>query len=132
MELAEVCRTPIALNGEDSTDSQPSFRVWLGHPDHPNNWGVVLGIDASRGELSRVKGGTPRFFFRSEDIARCVTAIRERLPRQAETIFQYAEKICRHCFDLLGYEDLDYGREIDCHFTGQIVVKSEGSTTMLA
>ena len=41
--------------------------------------------------------------------------LRERMPQQAETIVKRAEKICRHRFDLLGYEDLDYGREIDWH-----------------
>ena len=37
------------------------------------------------------------------------------MPRQAEAIVKRAEKICRHRFDMLGYEGLDYGREIDWH-----------------
>ena len=74
-----------------------------------------LGIDPSRGKLRLAEDGTRRFFFRSEDIPRWMDLVRERIPQQAETIVRGAEKICRHRFDLLGYEDLDYGLEIDWH-----------------
>ena len=74
-----------------------------------------LGIDPSRGKLRLAEAGTRRFFFRSEDIPRWMDLLRERIPQQAETIAKRAEKICQHRFDLLGYEDLDYGREIDWH-----------------
>jgi len=74
-----------------------------------------LGIDPSRGELRRAEAGSRRFFFRSEDIPRWMDLLRERMPQQAVRIAKHAEKICQHRFDLLGYEDLDYGREIDWH-----------------
>jgi hypothetical protein len=74
-----------------------------------------LGLDPSRGELGRAEVGSRKFFFRSEDIPQRMNALRERMPQQAETIVQRAEKICQHRFDLLGYQDLDYGREIDWH-----------------
>jgi hypothetical protein len=74
-----------------------------------------LGIDPSRDELRRAEAGSRRFFFRSEDIPRWMDLLRERMPEQAETIAKHAEKICQHRFDLLGYKDLDYGREIDWH-----------------
>ena len=74
-----------------------------------------LGIDPSRGELRPVKAASRRFFFHSEDIPQWMDLLRERMPQQAETIVKRAEKICGHRFDLLGYEDLDYGREIDWH-----------------
>jgi hypothetical protein len=74
-----------------------------------------LGIDPTHGEIRRAGDGTRRFFFRSEDVPRCVNLLRERMPQQAVAIIKSAEKICRHRFDLLGYEDLDYGREIDWH-----------------
>ncbi len=41
--------------------------------------------------------------------------MQERLPEQVESITKSAEKICQHRFNLLGYRDLDYGREIDWH-----------------
>jgi hypothetical protein len=74
-----------------------------------------LGIDPSRGEVRPAKAASRRFFFRSDDIPRLMDLLRERTPQQAETITRQAEKICRHRFDLLGYEDLDYGWEIDWH-----------------
>lgn len=74
-----------------------------------------LGLDPSRGELRRTEAGSRRFFFRSEDIPRWMDLIRERMPQQVEAIAKRAETICQHRFDLLGYEDLDYGREIDWH-----------------
>ena len=74
-----------------------------------------LGIDPSRGELRRAEAGSRRFFFRCEEIPRLMDLLRERMPQQAEMIGQQAEGICRHRFDLLGYEDLDYGWEIDWH-----------------
>jgi hypothetical protein len=74
-----------------------------------------LDMDPLRGEFLQPESGSHRFFFRSEDIARWIDLLRERMPQQAEAIIRHAEKICRHHFDLLGYEDLDYGREIDWH-----------------
>ena len=74
-----------------------------------------LGVNPSLGELRRAGSGSRRFFFRSEDIPRWMNLLRVRMPQQVETIAKRAEKICQHRFDLLGYEDLDYGREIDWH-----------------
>lgn len=74
-----------------------------------------LGVDPSRGELRRAESGSGKFFFRSEDIPRWMDLLRMRMPQQVETIVKGAEKICHHRFDLLGYEDLDYSREIDWH-----------------
>lgn len=74
-----------------------------------------LGIDPSRGELLRSEVASRRFFFRSEEVSRWMDLLRERMPQQAATIVRRAEKICLHRFDLLGYQDLDYGREIDWH-----------------
>jgi heparinase II/III-like protein len=73
----------------------------------------VLGIDPSRRELRRKALGTPKFFFCWEDISQRIDLLRQRMPQQAKTIVERAEKICQHRFDLLGYEDLDYGQEID-------------------
>lgn len=74
-----------------------------------------LGMDPLRGEFHQPESESHRFFFRSEDIPRWMDLLRERMPQQAEAIIQRAEKICQHRFDLLGYKDLYYGREIDWH-----------------
>src|ERR1700689_2894337 len=55
------------------------------------------------------------FFFRPDSIGSVLDLLRERLPGQVEQIIQQAEKICRHRFDLLGYEGLDFGDPIDWH-----------------
>jgi len=57
----------------------------------------------------------PRFFFSPEAIPSLCASLKQRLPENVETILRQAERICRHRFDLLGYEDLDYGTEIDWH-----------------
>ncbi len=55
------------------------------------------------------------FFFQPEDIPRVATILYERLPQETGQIIAQAEQICRHRFDLLGYDDLHYGQEIDWH-----------------
>jgi len=75
----------------------------------------AMGIDPTCDETPRKENRAGSFFFQSEDIPRRMELLRKRIPHQVETITKRAEKICRHRFDLLGYEDLDYGREIDWH-----------------
>src|SRR5208282_5337405 len=41
--------------------------------------------------------------------------LRKHLPDEAAQILREADEICRHRFRLLGYENLDYGAEIDWH-----------------
>jgi hypothetical protein len=76
---------------------------------------VSLGFDPSRREMRRSDVGTRAFFFCREGLQRILDLLRRRMPGQVESIVKQAEKICRHRFDLLGYEDLDYGAEIDWH-----------------
>jgi hypothetical protein len=63
--------------------------------------------------LSTVSPGT--FFFGADSIASILAILRQRLPEETEQIIRRAEKICQHRFDLLGYENLDYGIAIDWH-----------------
>jgi len=56
-----------------------------------------------------------RFFFDSQRVPSLCALLKQRLPQQADHIVAQAQQICRHRFDLLGYERLDYGREIDWH-----------------
>lgn len=58
---------------------------------------------------------TGHFFFTPADVASLCAQLKQSLPSRAENIVLQAEKICRHRFDLLGYQDLDYGAEIDWH-----------------
>lgn len=57
-----------------------------------------------------------RFFFAPAEVPSLCAVLRQACPSQADDIVLHAEKLCRHRFDLLGYESLDYGSEIDWHF----------------
>lgn len=56
-----------------------------------------------------------KFFFTASEIASRVDLFRTHLPKATEEILRDAEAICDHRFRLLGYENLDYGAEIDWH-----------------
>jgi Heparinase II/III-like protein/Heparinase II/III N-terminus len=55
------------------------------------------------------------FFFQPAEVPSLSAVVKQAFPSQAEGIVCQAEKICRHQFDLLGYKNLDFGREIDWH-----------------
>jgi len=74
-----------------------------------------LGFDFARNSRSSSTGNRGNFFFNPDSIDALLALLRQRLPGQAERIVYQAEKICQHRFDLLGYEDLDYGPVIDWH-----------------
>jgi Heparinase II/III-like protein/Heparinase II/III N-terminus len=57
----------------------------------------------------------PQFFFAPQQLPELAALVREKLPDQANDIIRRAERICAHRFDLLGYEELDYGLKIDWH-----------------
>ncbi len=55
------------------------------------------------------------FFFARDAATARAELVRQHLPEQAAEIVREADEICRHHFRLLGYENLDYGVEIDWH-----------------
>jgi hypothetical protein len=61
-------------------------------------------------------GGGGRFFFQSQDVQGILDYLRDSLPEATDRIVEDADRILQHKFDLLGYEGLDYGRQIDWHF----------------
>jgi hypothetical protein len=69
------------------------------------------------GPLTLASGGSTYFLGSSaKEIASRASLLRQHLPEEVENIIGQADKSCRHEFDLLGYESLDYGREINWHF----------------
>ena len=68
---------------------------------------------------SGLRPGAParpaKFFFEAEAVPELIALLQERLPEEAGDIVRRARKILEHRFDLLGYEDLDYGKAIDWH-----------------
>ena len=58
-----------------------------------------------------------KFFFgaNQDEAAHRGALVRQHLPGEAEAIIHEADNICRHQFHLLGYQQLDYGPNIDWH-----------------
>ncbi len=63
----------------------------------------------------RTAGSTGHFFFTPAEVPSICSLLKQVFPLQADHIVLQAEEVCRHRFDLLGYEDLDYGEQIDWH-----------------
>src|SRR5690242_15545433 len=74
---------------------------------------VGLGVPV-RGAAEPFRGGG-RFFFQREEVDGILSWLRKNLPETTEQIIKQADQILAHRFDLLGYESVDYGREIDWH-----------------
>jgi len=62
-----------------------------------------------------VSGQQPRFFFSPDAVPGLCAKLRQLFPETAEQIVERAERICEHRFDLLGFDAVDYGAEIDWH-----------------
>jgi Heparinase II/III-like protein/Heparinase II/III N-terminus len=72
-----------------------------------------LGLRPHRRDIALDSDEAPRFFFAPEQVPEILAQLRDCFPQfEGETVAR-AERICRHRFDLLGYEGLDYGAEID-------------------
>jgi hypothetical protein len=56
-----------------------------------------------------------RFFFRTAEVPSLCALLKWVFPSQGDAIVVQAEKTCRHQFDLLGHESLQYGDAIDWH-----------------
>jgi Heparinase II/III-like protein/Heparinase II/III N-terminus len=55
----------------------------------------------------------PHFFFDDKQVPEILALLQQRVPDEYSQIVPRAERICAHRFDLLGYQGLDYGKEID-------------------
>jgi hypothetical protein len=73
------------------------------------------GYDFARNSSHSPPIQAGNFFFSADSVNAVLALLRQRFPKQVEAIIHQADKICRHRFDLLGYEDLDYGMPIDWH-----------------
>ena len=60
-------------------------------------------------------GCEPRFFFSPQAVPALCAIWRRRLPDEAAQTIERAERVCRHRFDLLGFENIYCGVEIDWH-----------------
>jgi hypothetical protein len=56
-----------------------------------------------------------RFFFSSAELVPLIGELARRFPSEAAMTIRSAEQICRHEFDLMGFERVSYGSTIDWH-----------------
>ena len=74
-----------------------------------------FGLQPGRNGLRSPSTPPGKFFFSTEELPKRVSLLRQHLPNEAAAIVAEANEICRHRFRLLGFQDLDYGTEIDWH-----------------
>jgi hypothetical protein len=74
-----------------------------------------LGMHPAAIQLRESTAAAGKFFFTGRQAAERAELLRQHLPEQASEIVREADEICQHRFRLLGYENLDYGPEIDWH-----------------
>ena len=86
-----------------------------------------LGLEFPE-NVTSAPGRQPRFFFAPENVSSLCSLLKERLPEQMAEIVRRAEQICRHRFDLLGYENLDYGAQIDSGSKFAILILKKPAT----
>ena len=63
----------------------------------------------------RTAASPGNFFFSQIELPDLVSLLKARIGTEEEGVLREAGKICSHRFDLLGYEGLDYGPQIDWH-----------------
>ncbi len=56
-----------------------------------------------------------RFFFSAAQLVPLIAELARRFPSETAAIIRSAEQICKHEFDLLGFERVSYGPAIDWH-----------------
>jgi hypothetical protein len=74
-----------------------------------------LGLDPPSVLLLSTPTRTAKFFFTRGELPTRLHLLEKKLPREIQLLVDQADAICRHEFDLLGYEKLQYGPEINWH-----------------
>ncbi len=74
-----------------------------------------LGLGRTNIPLLSSPTREPRFFFTRDALPARLQLLRDKLPRETQLIIEEADAICRHAFNLLGYDKLQYGPEINWH-----------------
>jgi hypothetical protein len=81
-------------------------------------WDTLLSranYDFSKGAVATSSGRAGCFFFKQSQVEEIITLLRQRVPYEVEKIVTSADRILAHHFDLLGFENLNYGERIDWH-----------------
>jgi hypothetical protein len=81
-------------------------------------WDILLSrihYDFSRNAFADDGRRAGSFFFKPSQVEEIILLLRQRVPHAIEQTITKADRILAHRFDILGFEDLDYGEEIDWH-----------------
>jgi len=92
-EFFDRCRQGVAKRSD-------CLLSWLGHD-----------FTTSSKRSGSTKG--ENFFFTPRSVDSILMLLKQRLPGRAEQIVEEADRICRHQFDLLGYQSLNYNKATD-------------------
>lgn len=78
-----------------------------------------LGARFDSFEMARsLESREAHYFFSPANVRKLIAEMQGRFSAETEQTISYAERICQHQFDLLGYEGIDYGQKIDWHLDG--------------
>jgi hypothetical protein len=80
------------------------MRYWLNFTSRASSNSLPAGSDASG-----------HFFFSPAELVPLIAELARRFPTEAAAAIRSAEQICKHEFDLLGFERVYYGPTIDWH-----------------
>ncbi len=113
MRLSEWRRTANKIRGMGRKELSDRSRQ-----EFQKRWDVLLahgGHNFTKNAITAGNSSAGTFFVAHSEIEQVLTLLRDRLPHQVERIVVKAERILGHRFDLLGFDDLDYGKQIDWH-----------------
>lgn len=74
-----------------------------------------MGISAVNGDHGNGLECRGRFFFQKEELPEILASLWQSFPETTEQIVERAEQLRQHRFDLLGFQGVNYGPEIDWH-----------------
>jgi hypothetical protein len=78
-------------------------------------WRLSRGHDFAAAVTSESLGACGDFFFGAAQFPSLLGLLNQRFPSISREIVLRAEQVLSHRFDLLGYENLDFGADIDWH-----------------
>ena len=81
-----------------------------------DGWRQSRGYDFAAGVRLSETAKQGNFFFDQAQLPGLCVLLNQRFPATSREIVRRAEQILQHQFDLLGYQNLDYGSDIDWHF----------------
>jgi hypothetical protein len=73
------------------------------------------GLPSYQNGLSGAASPGGKFFFSHADLPQLASLVKARMGTEVERVVREADEICHHRFRLLGFDNLDYGSEIDWH-----------------